>query len=72
MIHCDRCNYDGYKTKAEFAIVVNKFLHTYKDKNLVERSLFVDAVPSFGANLCEPCLKYTKEAGLVQFDTTPL
>jgi hypothetical protein len=68
MILCKKCAFDGYKTKAEFAIIVNKALHTYKDDNQVDRSFFVDVNPRTKAYLCQPCLKYTKETQVVQFD----
>jgi len=72
MIHCAKCTDDGHTTKAEFMIVVKQVLHTYKDNNQVDRSFFVDANPRVRAYLCQPCLKYTKETGVVQFDTTRL
>ena len=72
MVHCAKCIDDGYKTKAEFAIIVKRTLRTYKDNDQIDRSFFVDINPRVKAYLCQPCLKYTKETGLVQFDTTPL
>lgn len=69
---CRKCDSEGHKTKAEFAIIVKRALHTYKDNNQVDRSFFVDVSPRIKAYLCQPCLKYTKETEVVQFDTEVL
>ena len=69
MIHCDKCTHDGYTTKAEFSIVITKFVYKYKDNNNEERSFFTDANPRVRAYVCQPCLKFTKETNEVQFTT---